>query len=78
MYPITNISGSKTVSWYKFMLALADVYGFDKNLIVPRKKDDTSYTARPHKAGLDTSLSAKLGIPQFDYLDGLRAMKGKE
>ena len=78
MFPITNISGSKTVSWHTFMLALADVYGFDKTLVVPRNKDDMGYAARPHKAGLDVSLSANLGIPQFDYLDGLRAMEDKK
>lgn len=73
-----NISGSEVVSWYDFVIDLADTFGYDKRCIVPKTRNDISFAPRPHKAGLDVSLSAKLGLPQFSYLDGLRYMKGNE
>lgn len=77
MPDILHISGSQTVSWYEFMLAYCSVYDIDKEKIVPRKKPygvASKYAPRPHKAGLVTDLSAKLGLPQFSYIDGLKQM----
>ena len=65
---VLHISGSKTVSWYEFL----HTYGGDS--IFPRTKPMKGYTPRPFKAGLDVSLSPKLGVPQFDYLDGLKLL----
>lgn len=84
MPKVLNISGSQTVSWYEFMLAEASVFGKDKSRIIPRTKerkrpitdsDTYDYAPRPRKAGLVTTLSAKIGIPQFSYIDGLKQMK---
>lgn len=75
MPPILHLSGSQTVSWYEFLLAVASIYGYSKHPILPRKKDAKDlFAPRPHKAGLNTSLSKKLGFPQFSYIDGIRQM----
>lgn len=77
MPKLLHISGSQTVSWYEFMLAVASVFGIDKSKIIPRRKDVTGegFAPRPRKAGLVTKLSAKLGIPQFSYIDGIKQMR---
>src|SRR3972149_1157971 len=68
MPTVLHISGNKVVSWYGFMSSLADVYGLNASLVSPKHKDDKGLTPRPHKAGLEVSLSKKLSIPQFNYL----------
>jgi len=67
-----HISGSLTTDWYTFMQALSEMYGIGK--VFKRKKEIENYAPRPYKAGLDTSLSKKLGLPQFDYYDGLKLL----
>jgi dTDP-4-dehydrorhamnose reductase len=69
-----NLSGSKTVSWYKFITAYAEHLKLDTSLINPRYWDikDEITAPRPHRAGLDTKLSKSLGFSQYDYLDGIR------
>lgn len=80
MPDILHISGSATISWYEFMLAYASVFQLDKEYIVPRRKEikGIDMAPRPHKAGLDTHLSAKLRLPQNDYLQGLKQMYSDE
>jgi len=77
MPKVLHLSGSEIVSWYEFGLAVASMLGFDKKLVRPRNKEiKTDWLApRPHKGGLNVSLSKKLGFPQYSYLDGLKAMK---
>lgn len=67
-----HISGSLTTGWYDFMKALSEMYGIGE--IVPRKKEVSGNAPRPHKAGLRTELSQKLGLPQYDYYDGLKLL----
>ena len=64
---VLHISGSKTVSWYEFL------HTYDKT-VVAKTRPEKGYTPRPFKAGLDVSLSKSWGVPQFDYLDGLKIL----
>lgn len=75
MPDVLHISGSQTISWYEFVLAYASIFGINKEGIVPRTKEIKGHAPRPHKAGLRVNLSAKLGLPQYSYLDGLKQMK---
>ena len=75
MPKMLHISGSETVSWYSFMKSLADVYGIKSDLVCPRTEDIGSVAPRPYRAGMNVDLSRKLGVPQYNYLDGLREMK---
>lgn len=71
-----HISGSQTVSWYQFMFDLARVYGFDIALVCPRDYEiEVNAAPRPYKAGLNVSLSDRLGLPQYGYLEGLQEMR---
>lgn len=70
-----HLAGSNTVSWYDFMKDAAKVYGLDDDLICPRRSDSPEYTPRPHNAGLNISLSRKLGFRSYGYKEGLEAMR---
>lgn len=84
MPKLLHISGSETISWYEFGLSLAFVFKKYKESIRPRKTEWKSYEGgplfapRPRKGGLKVGLSRKLGIRQFNYLDGLKEMRQKE
>lgn len=73
MPSILHISGSKTLSWNKFIMACLDKKDMQINIRI-YKKDNKELVSRPHKAGLKTGLSAKLGFPQYSYLDGLELL----
>lgn len=77
MPTILHLAGSKTVSYYDFWLEVAKQYGFDRKLIHRRwiERNEMYSAKRPHNAGLDVSLSQKLGFPQFDYIGGIKRMK---
>lgn len=72
---VLHISGTKTVSQYAFMQDF--VRYFDVKVeIQPRHKElGTGRAARPHRAGLDVSLSHSLGLPQYSYRDGFKAIE---
>ena len=71
MPKILHISGSQTVSWATFMASCIETRVSTGRLLTHRK-DNEELCPRPHKAGLVTALSAELGLPQFNYLDGLK------
>jgi dTDP-4-dehydrorhamnose reductase len=77
MPKMLNISGNKTVDYHTFVRAFADAVDFPfKYKFVKKHFETEKFPAkRPRRVGLVTDLSAKLGIPQFSYLDGLEAMK---
>lgn len=75
MPKILHLSGSKMASWYDLMKKANKELGWGKK-ISPRWFDSESPLApRPRKGGLNTSLSKKLGFPQYSYLDGIELMK---
>lgn len=70
MPSILHISGSRTVSWYKFMgeyLGDIDIKHHDKEIY------STSSAPRPLRGGLKTIYPNLL--PAYDYRDGFEAMK---
>jgi dTDP-4-dehydrorhamnose reductase len=73
MPKLLNISGSQTVNWYEFALAVSNIYKIDTELVKYRKRPvrDWDGAPRPAKAGLVTTLSGKLNFPQHDYVQGL-------
>lgn len=77
MPKVLHIGGSKSASWYEFIRDLAKFYGIkDYNKIVlPRKIQSLNYAPRPFYGGLNVSLSKRLHIPQYSYLDGFKEMK---
>lgn len=58
---ILNATSSDAVSKYEFALKLADVFGFDKNSVVPiRNEDVPGYEKRPLDVSLDVSKAKSL------------------
>lgn len=77
MPKVFHISGSDTVSMYDYALAVASIFGIDKSHIIPRKKELKELAPRPKKAGLNTKLSSRF-LQQFNYIDGLKALKAEQ
>ena len=70
---ILNLSGSKVVSWYTFIKDYSKAQGLDTSKIHPKffEERNHGYAPRALRAGLNVSLSKKLGYPQHSYLDGI-------
>lgn len=79
MPKVLHISGSETITWYEYALAVASVFGIDKNCILPRRKEWMKGLAapRPRKTGLNTTLSSKFLRP-YSYIEGLMAVKAEQ
>lgn len=71
---IVHIAGTDTVSEYDLLRAFVKVLKFNKYKIRPRRYEMDVMAPRPHFSGLDVSLSKKLQLPQFSYMDGLKEM----
>jgi len=73
---VLHLAGSRTCSWFRFM----DVANRQLELgwdIEPRRREDINILApRPRRAGLNVSLSKRMGFPQYSYLDGIDFMRG--
>ena len=65
--------GSTCVNRYEFALAIANTFGFDRNLIVPVTSDQKSQTAlRPQNGCLDTSkIKNEIGFEFCDITTGI-------
>lgn len=74
MPKVLHISGSEVVSWHTLMSMVANKYGLDVSRVIARTKDENGHAPRGHRLGLDVTLSAKLELPQFNYLDGINQM----
>lgn len=75
MPPVLHISGSASVSYFTFMKGVAEVFEINKRLVMPRVAELQGCAPRPFKAGLNTALSKRLGLTQYDYMMGLEAMR---
>lgn len=76
MPKVLNISGTKTTSWYDFMLRVArkfDIPNYHK-LVLPKQQESGLLVPRPYHGGLHTGLSRKLGLPQYSYVQGIDQM----
>lgn len=78
MPKVLHLSGSETVSWYDFALAVSSVFGLDKSRVHPRKREikDETLAPRPHKAGLNTRLASRF-IKPVSYIEGLMKLQGQ-
>jgi dTDP-4-dehydrorhamnose reductase len=73
---VLHISGMNAASWYTFICSMAQVYGLNTSLVIPRNKEIKVDSApRPYKAGLNVKMSQKIGMPQYGYLEGLQEMR---
>lgn len=72
MPPVLHIAGNTTASWYTFMSNVGRVFHIPSQLICPRSKNDKEFAPRLCKGGLNVKLSEKLGLHQYNYMDGLR------
>lgn len=72
---IVHIAGTDTVSEYDLLRSFVKVLKF-KYKIRPRRYEIkiADRAPRPHFSGLDVSLSKKLQLPQYSYMDGLKEM----
>lgn len=71
---IVNIAGSDTVSYYYFWKAMASVFEYDATLV----RDRQFYidgVPRPLRGGLNTSLARRLGLPSYNIISGILAVK---
>ena len=74
MPKVLHLSGSRNVSWYRFMHDYARMSGLGSDLVIPRFRDTKTagMADRPSRSGLSTALSGRLGFRQHDYMDGIR------
>ena len=72
---VLNLAGSKVQSRYEFALAVAEVFGLDKKLVIPTRKVENWIAPRPRAAGLRIDLMKKLGFQLHDVIDGLTEMR---
>lgn len=74
---VLHLAGSETVSQYQFMKEFCEYFHVTHTNVKRRTKEinRSGVAPRPHHAGLDVSLSARLGFPQYSYRDGFRQME---
>lgn len=77
MPKVLHLSGSKVVSWYRFMKDIEQRYNFKHNAVKPRFFENKSLTPRPHYGGLNTNLAFGLGFPRRNYFDGIDRMRNE-
>lgn len=71
---IVNISGEDIFSYYLFWNALKTHLDLPGK-IIPRRSELKNETPRPYRAGLDTKLSKKIGLPIFSLKDGFELIR---
>lgn len=78
-YPIAvlNLASDEILSRYDFAVKIAEIFGYDRELIIPiHQRDFRNWVAkRPKNAGLDVKLAKGIGFPIYSVVDGLLAME---
>ncbi|CUS95615.1 RmlD substrate binding domain-containing protein, partial [Candidatus Kryptonium thompsonii] len=76
---VYNIGGRDFVDRYTFAIKLAEIFGFDKELITPVKTSELNQIApRPLKSGLITfKAEAELGFKPYGVEDGISEFKAR-
>ena len=71
---VVNIASKDIMSRYEFALMIAEVFGWDKELLKPINTLSGWVAKRPTKGGLKTRFAEKLGLPIYTILEGLEAL----
>jgi dTDP-4-dehydrorhamnose reductase len=71
---VLNLSGSRVVSWFRFVKDYAKIRNWDASKVHPTyfENEFCGFAPRALRSGLNVNLSKKLGYPQFSYLDGIK------
>jgi len=69
-----NLSGTDTVSYYRFWQAAAMALGYNPELILPQDHDNNLVNF-PRNAGLSVDVARKIGVPLYSCTDGLELEK---
>jgi dTDP-4-dehydrorhamnose reductase len=71
---VIHLSGREAITRYEFALMIANVFGYDKDLIVLSNKKFW-VGDRPKRGGFKTTLAEKLGLPIYSVIEGLKQYK---
>jgi len=73
-YRILHVASEEIISRYEFALRIADVFGYDKGLIIPVSNDDISswVAKRLAHGGLIVSKAKELGVPIYKIDEGIK------
>lgn len=74
MPKMLHISGTESVSWYEFLHDVASCAKVSTHVVQPRTKEIEGMAPRPYRAGLNVDRSRRLGLPQNNYMNGLRSI----
>ena len=72
---VVNIASKDVMSRYEFAQMIADVFGWEKQLLKPVKNIPRWDAKRPTRGGLKTRFAEKLGLPIYTISEGLEALK---
>lgn len=71
---ILHIAGFQGMSFYFLMRKIADLYGYDLDLLNPRG-EESGHAPRPHRTGLDVSKAIDLKIPIYHLTYSIERLK---
>ncbi len=72
---IVNIGSVDKINKYEFACMVADVFDYDKNLILPITSDGKFNTPRPKDTSLNVKLAEKLGIKLYSVHEDIVELK---
>lgn len=69
-----HYGGLDNYNFYNFMILVAEEFGFDPELVIPRKHNNPSYAPRPTNGGFSVKLAMKLNFPMYRIGDTVSRM----
>jgi len=72
---ILHVASQDSMSFYDFVLRVAKVRGWNTNAVLPRREEDSGFTQRPLRGGLDTRWARKLGVPIYTTNESIGLLK---
>jgi dTDP-4-dehydrorhamnose reductase len=77
MPKIINIAGTELLTRYEFALMIADVFGLDRQRLIPVTIPPKDVALRPIKCGLNISLALDFQLPLWSAHEGLELMRSQ-
>jgi dTDP-4-dehydrorhamnose reductase len=77
MPKIINIAGTNILTRYEFALMIADVFGFDRQRLIPVTTPHKAIAPRPPKCGLNVSLALEYQLPLWSAHEGVELMRSQ-